>query len=449
VPDLLSTRTFDVAEAEEVAPSPIYLQLREQRVDMLEEETPVDVTETLSDRHISLLAEPKMPLVGEEATWRAAEKLRRQRAEAPTEGSPEARVFPGAEGGMTSEFPWIADGRWAEEQRRSDEYTAYDGLLSGDVHAELDILNSDEGAPLSASRLEMLAASPYAYFLKYELGVTPLDEPALDDVLWIDQRKQGTILHKTFRGFMASLRERGETATLDHESELMQELSDQMETVREQIEPPSEAVAKAMERRLAESARVFLKAEARYNHAPQQFELGFGFENAPHRDSEFGPATLDLGDGISFELRGQIDRVDRADSGGLVLWDYKTGSASPFEGDDAPLMGGEKLQWALYAYAAEDLLGESVQASGYFFTSTKELGARIAHDPAQYRDEVAAMLHRLSEVSRSGSFPMNLDSPPWMFGDYNRIVPDTELRDDELEAKTRPDSRPMPPHLDD
>lgn len=464
-PLVLSARTFDLTEAEEVAPSPLYLRLREQwlsrqtqdgqgkqkgQVKQQTENDAPEVMEDLSDRHVTLLATPEPPLLGGGRAWRAAETARRRKMAGSFEGESAGKPgFPKVEGGIAEAFSWISDGRRAERKRRSEEYTAFDGMLSGEEHPNLDVLDSSYGEALSASRLEMLAASPYAYFLKYVLGARPLEEPALDDVLWIDRRKQGTILHDTFQAFMESLHDRGETPTPEHEPELIEELGRQIEAVRDQIEPPSEAVAKAMKSRLAEDARVFLRSEARAESQPHKFELGFGFGDSPYRDSDHGPATIDLGNGVEFELRGQIDRIDRAGSGELVLWDYKTGSKGPYEGDEAPLQKGEMLQWALYAYAAEDLLGTGVRSSGYFFTSTKGLGERIEHDPGRYREDIAELLSRLSKISRSGCFPMNLSSTPWMFGDYDQVVPDIETREDEFGQKTYPEDRPTPPHLDD
>ncbi|MCS3940340.1 RecB family exonuclease [Salinibacter ruber] len=448
---LLSTRTFDLAEGKEIAPSPLYLKLRERKIGQQNQggNTP-EVMENLSDRHVTLLVDPELPLLGDTQAWRAAEMARRNEMKEGLEelSSREDRI-PVREGEMSSLKPWIVSGRQAEQRRQSDTYTAFDGMLAGEMHSGLDVLDPSYSGVLSASRLETLAASPYAYFLKYVLGVRPLDEPALDDVLWIDRRKQGTVLHETFRAFMESLEERGEMPAAEHEEELIQELENQLGSVRNEIEPPSEAVAEDMKRRLAEDARVFLESEIDSERRPYRFELGFGSDDSPHRENDHGPATIDLGDGVSFKMRGQIDRINQGDSGELVIWDYKTGSKSPYEGDDAPLQKGEMLQWALYAYAAEDLLEASVRSSGYFFTSTKELGKRISHDPNCYREKIGELLKRLSKVSRSGCFPMNLDSTPWMFGDYDRIVPDTERREEELDQKTYPEDSPAPPHLDE
>jgi len=447
---VLSTRTFDVQDGEEVAPSSLYLRLRERRLRERPEVDVEDATENLADRNRALCPPPALPTLSDEMAWRAAYAHRRSGS--PPEVSPSRSRLPLVEAGIASVYPWIADGQHAQAQRHSGTYTAYDGLLAPGPYPELDILDPAYRDRLSASRLQMLASAPYAYFLKYVLGVQPLDEPALDDVLWIDRLRRGTVLHNTFEAFMRAL---DEPVSMEHEKALLDVLDAELAEVRNEIEPPSEAVAQAVRRRLAADARVFLRAEAAYARGdtdyratPDRFELGFGFQDHRKKDDDLGPVTLAFEPDVAVRLRGRIDRVDVTDDGHYVLWDYKTGSRSPYVGDDAPLHKGERLQWALYAYALESLLDAEVDASGYVFTSTGELGARIAHVPSEYRDEVAALLQRLSAMSRAGCFPMNPEAAPWIFGDYERICPDLRARKKALDAKTYPDDRPRPPHLD-
>jgi RecB family exonuclease len=449
-PLVLSTRTFDVQDGEEVAPSSLYLRLRERALRERSDVEDDDATENLADRTRALCPLPALPMLSDEMAWRAA--YRHRRGGSTPELAPGRPGLPLVEADIASVYPWIAAGQHAEAQRQSDAYTAYDGLLASGPYPELDILDPSYRDRLSASRLQMLASAPYAYFLKYVLGVRPLDEPALDDVLWIDRLRRGTVLHNTFETFMQTL---DEPVSMEHEDILLKVLDDELAEVQKEIEPPSEAVAQAVRRRLAADARVFLRGEAAYARGetdyeaiPRHFELGFGFEDHRKNDDDLDPVTLSFEPDLEVRLRGRIDRVDVTDDGRYVLWDYKTGSRSPYEGDDAPLHKGERLQWALYAYALESLLDAEVDASGYVFTSTGELGARIAHVPSEYRDEVAQLLQRLSAMSRAGCFPMNPDATPWIFGDYERICPDPRARKKELDAKTYPDHRPRPPHLD-
>ncbi len=70
---------------------------------------------------------------------------------------------PGRRPEVEARLPWIADGREAVEARRSPAFTKWDGRLSI-APGELDPRVTRE--PTSASRLQLLAKSPRAYFLK-------------------------------------------------------------------------------------------------------------------------------------------------------------------------------------------------------------------------------------------------------------------------------------------
>jgi hypothetical protein len=81
---------------------------------------------------------------------------------------------------------------------------------------------------------------------------------------------------------------------------------------------------------------------------PIAAELAFGFADGD------GPVPLLLADGRALRFRGQADRVDRDDDGGLYVLDYKTGSAYKYKGltADDPDQGGTLLQLAVYGAAA-------------------------------------------------------------------------------------------------
>ncbi|HYA48753.1 MAG TPA: hypothetical protein VEG35_03555, partial [Burkholderiales bacterium] len=68
-------------------------------------------------------------------------------------------------------FPTLADGIAAAEARAGTALTAYEGLVKIDGRRFDPLLNHD--LTLSASRLELLAKCPYAYFLRYVLEVEP------------------------------------------------------------------------------------------------------------------------------------------------------------------------------------------------------------------------------------------------------------------------------------
>nr|WP_279303227.1 PD-(D/E)XK nuclease family protein [Salinibacter ruber] len=301
---------------------------------------------------------------------------------------------------------------------------------------------------MSAGRLETFAETPYLYFLKYVLGVEPLDEPALDDEPWLNALRRGSILHATFEAFMTTLREGDERPAAEHEPLLEDTLQAAFKAETEQVAPPSDVVEEAAFRRLRADALVFLRAETAHcrTHAPLYHEVGFGYGPYRRQEEDFGAVTIPV-EGREMSLRGRIDRVDRRPDGTLAVWDYKTGRASSFEEGD-PVADGAQLQWALYAYALSTLTDETVGTSGYYFPTTRERGTRLAFDPGRYRTEVERLLDRLSSLAASGSFPMHPRARylnAWRYRGYDRLFRDLAARSTALQAKAYPDERPTPP----
>jgi ATP-dependent helicase/DNAse subunit B len=92
-------------------------------------------------------------------------------------------------------------------------------------------------------------------------------------------------------------------------------------------------------------------------YAPLEQELSFGLGERP-------PLVIGgQGQALPLQLRGYIDRVDRAPDGRLRIIDYKAGS-TPISARD--LEEGHRLQLPLYALAAEEALGAEV-ADGFYW----------------------------------------------------------------------------------
>jgi hypothetical protein len=428
-PTAYYTRIFDVEAGEERDPSALFLQR--------ERATGADAD--ARSRTVGLVPPADAVPLSDGDRWLTAYRAR-------TAGTDDT-AGPSARTRLHEEYPWIADGETARRARRSDRYTVYDGLLPTGTYSDLAIFETGD-RPLSASRLETLAEAPYIYFLKYVLGVRPLDEPAIDDEPWLNHRRKGTLLHRIYERFMRDLE--GRSPSPDDADRMRAVVDAALAEEIEQEAPPSEVVEAAARRELRRHARLFLRAEIERgpHYRPEHFELGFGFP--PHRRQEDDypeGARLSVGD-RTLLLRGRIDRVDRnRETGHLVAWDYKTGSTAAYDESD-PLQDGTTLQWALYAYALEALSGDSVEESGYFFANEKEMGTRLAADPAAHRADVEALLEQLGALAESGTFPMtpNLrDVNAWTWGGYDRLVPDSRRRRDELREKAYPEDRPEPP----
>ncbi|PSQ89222.1 MAG: hypothetical protein BRD45_04005, partial [Bacteroidetes bacterium QS_8_64_10] len=217
-------------------------------------------------------------------------------------------------------YPWLDAVREARAARSSEAYTEHDGLLDAGPFPELDFTaDGYDGLPLSPSRLETFAETPYLYFLQYVLGVRPLDEPALDDVAWLDPLRRGDILHATFDRFM---KERdGGPVRLDEEAALLDALHEAFDAAKRRLAPPNDRVEATALRRLKADARVFLRTEAQRGATPWGHECGFGYGPRREREGDLDEAEIAFDDDLAVRLRGRIDRIDEGEAGGLAVWD--------------------------------------------------------------------------------------------------------------------------------
>jgi ATP-dependent helicase/DNAse subunit B len=302
-----------------------------------------------------------------------------------------------------------------------------------------------------SSRIGLVADAPYISFLTHVREVEPLEESALEETGWLDRLHRGKIVHDTLEAFVSEIG--GRPPRREDEELLLEILDGRLDRFKEQLSPPNAAIERADRHRLREDLRVFLRSELAREEPfeTRHQELGFGLGPRRTREGDrSAPVTLALGEDLSIRLRGRIDRIDRLADGSLIVWDYKTGSRRRFsEGD--PLQAGTTVQWALYAAAAEQLVdaGGGVRASGYFFTSVREMGERLVFPPAAHERELEAVVRRLAELPRTGSFPMHHKAAVWGYGGFDRICPDPRARGRELSEKRYPEDRPRPPHLDE
>ncbi len=418
----LAASTYDLTEGEDLFEAPLYLRLKEETQSARNIKSDADDPQV---RHYPL-APTHETLLSDLDRW-------------TSRSQPAPNTLSEA---FSTRFPGVQHGLDAAAARDANTYTTHDGLLSARSYDGLDPLSQNR--PVSAGRLETYAQAPYAYFLRYVLGVDPLDEPALDDVAWLDALGRGAVLHQTFRRFMSELDRR---PTLGDEAQLREVFETVLADRRAELPPPSEVVFASTRRQLWNDALLFLRLEAARSdeHSPQAFELGFGLP--PHRREETDYAeapTLQLGP-VSFALRGRIDRIDQLPDGTFSVWDYKTGSSRNY--DETDLLGDFHLQWALYAYALEELTDVRVETAGYFFTSTDEMGKRIAAAPSEHREAVSTILQQIEQSITAGAFPLT-DADALRYN-YDRLFHDYGERRKQLTAKAWPDDRPAPPILRD
>ncbi len=327
----------------------------------------------------------------------------------------------------------LAAGHEAERRRASPAFTPWDGRVEAPAE-ELDPRRT--GEVVSPSRLETLLESPYRYFLRYVLGLEPVEELDYEPGSWLTPLDRGRLLHQLFHDLMAELRDRGERPDSARHRDLVERLTERcLDRWRDEIPPSTEGTFRREAREIRRTAAIFLRDEAdRADEAvPEAFEVRFG--RPPGRDASDldspEPVELELGPAGRLSFRGAIDRVDRLEDGGYRIWDYKTGSASRYERAD-PFDGGH-LQWLLYARALERLLERAgrqgrVVSSGYLFPGERGHGQRIAHpvDEGQVERAGRLLAGRLDLVA-AGLFPHAPDARDCAWCDYRPVCGDPDL----------------------
>ena len=334
-------------------------------------------------------------------------------------------------------YPGIKRGIAAEEARQSPLFTEYDGKVNPSG-TELDP-REDPGIVLSCSRLEKAAECPFKYFLSNVLGVEKPRETAKDPAMWLDPMQKGCLLHKVFEDFTKHLRSTGWSLPAGERREAaFSLLRREAERYLDEIPPPNDMVYEGEYLQMKRDLEIFLSIEEQLGTRPVYEELRFG-------TGETSPVLIPLGDGRSINLRGIIDRVDKAGEREYHIWDYKTGSSRKYD-ERQYVKGGEILQHALYACAAETVLkakGEDqdpkVTRAGYLLASEKgaEAGKGIifARDPSR-KDKWQKALNTLLELLSRGGFLIP-QGASCIFCDYRVVCGDEETRD---RAKIKKDS---------
>ncbi len=286
-------------------------------------------------------------------------------------------------------YPNLAAGAQAEAARESDEITKWDGLID----APVEVLDPRLNAKVySASQLENMAGCPYRHFLQRILGLRPLDEIVYEQDTWLEANEFGTLMHEILQSAMTELCAAGQKPSMEFLPRMRDIIEAELVRWRDDIPPPSEAAFQKRRSDLLDTAAIFLRTEADACRTvtPKHFEMGFEF-------------TLPLGRGSSLLLRGRIDRIDHDETADeWHVWDYKSGSTYTFDRGGV-LACGTKIQHAIYARAAEAILGGRVTRSGYLFPTARGGGARVTRQCTD--GELTDALNSLFDVVARGFFP--------------------------------------------
>ncbi|MFQ5340291.1 MAG: PD-(D/E)XK nuclease family protein [Anaerolineae bacterium] len=270
------------------------------------------------------------------------------------------------------------------------------GPFEGDLSSLRSHLSRSYGPqrPWSASRLETYAVCPYAFFAAYGLGL----EPRQPVEAGYDVRQLGSMYHFILESVFRRAAETGEAP-----ANILPEIAGQVfDTAPETYgfrPTPLWAQQRAEHERILATTIAAL-VEASDGWEPAHFEPPFGLHGAP-------PLELRDADGATLRLRGYIDRVDVNSDGQLRVIDYKSGSA-PISARD--LTSGKRVQLALYALAARDVLGLGEPAAGMYWHIGSARPSSLKLERYKGGIEAAlstAVAHALSFAAgaRQGHFP--------------------------------------------
>lgn len=291
-------------------------------------------------------------------------------------------------------------------EMRHDRRSGVFSRFTGDVSAASDLLTVLDH-PVSPTRLEDWAQSPYLFFLSTVLRVRTLDDPAAD--IELDLRDYGDLVHAILQRYITDrLRHGG-----DPDLELL------MTALRHECEETAAAapglLAPLWRRRqslLAAELRRWFEEDSADSDAgwtPSVTELGFGREtpDGPMISVPFEVTTSNGPETV--HLSGSIDRLD-VRGGTQRVTDYKTGKP-PAKDDrptaDDPTKTGTRFQLTLYAVAAATAQRLPVSEVRYWYCTERgefeQISLPVSED---LMEQVRTDVGHLVDAVQKGWFPL-------------------------------------------
>jgi ATP-dependent helicase/nuclease subunit B len=304
--------------------------------------------------------------------------------------------------------------------RAGDHLSVYDGDLSSAGIAPLDDV-------VSPTRLEAWTACPHAYFVRYLLGITPVDEP--DDEISITALDRGTTHHAALDRFHRSViagelpQPAADGWTDVHRLALMRFFDDECARAQRRGRTGRRAYWSDEQERMRADLLGWLDQDSARSKARGSTVIAsehrFGHidaDAANHDGADRVHVGIDIG-GRTIGLQGSIDRVDQTADGSIVVTDHKSGGSDKYRnlGPHDPTLGGSVFQLPAYALAARALVGrpdaEVVTEYGLMARGGyQRLG--YTFDDAVEQVVAADVGHVVSGIE-SGYFPNRPERPGW------------------------------------
>jgi len=296
-----------------------------------------------------------------------------------------------------------------ERERNSRSFGEFDGAIS--KASLIATLNDHYGSdhPFSASELSLYGKCPFKFFAERVLKLEPRGEAALD----LTALDAGSLLHEILRRFFE--RHRRERLTELDRAGLRRELGEVADEVfddHQKAVPPlnphvwsiDREIGKLMLEQLLDYELEVQQKSRSKDVRPVYFELAFGMKgNAV--DSHSTEERLEIRRGSedqteTVSVRGQIDRVDIANDGTAIAYDYKLSRGADL--DD--MTEGRALQLHIYLAALEQLLLPDSRIAGGGYYTIK--GNRPRRNQGLYREE-------LKDYTGIGRTSSNLNEERW------------------------------------
>jgi ATP-dependent helicase/DNAse subunit B len=265
-----------------------------------------------------------------------------------------------------------------ERERAGTRFGPYDGqITTPELLAMLEQRFGPEHVH-SASGLSTYGNCSYRFFANRVLRFEPRGEAALD----LQAIDAGKLLHDVLRRFFE--RHRGERLTEQDRGSLRVELGEVANQVFKEHERAVPPLNPDIWKIDCEIRKIILdqvllyelgvQTQTRADVRSRYFEVAFGMNRREGADPNSKQEQLELVRATvngeeSIRIQGQIDRVDQAEDGTLIAYDYKLSTGA----DAADMKAGRSLQLPIYLEALERLLlpGQAIAGGGYYILKAK------------------------------------------------------------------------------
>ena len=288
--------------------------------------------------------------------------------------------------------------------RHHPGFTAYDGDLT-------DVAIEHFTRPVAPTQIEQWVACPHGYFMRYVLGVYPVDDPQAE--MEIPAYERGNVVHDTLDllnhevldGRLTQPVGGWSDAHVCRALEIFAEVADHFEQQGRTGRPASWAFEREQ-----------LRADLLGWFAADSARLAANRAEIVHSEAAFGydsPVYLPLPDG-QLAVKGRIDRIDRTPTGRLIVVDHKSGSDRNYtDVDDDPTAFGTVFQLPTYAAGARALAASphaEVEAKYSFLGRARYVQRGYLLDDAAWQ-AVTEQLGKVVDGIASGLYPPVPEAP--------------------------------------